>query len=144
MRQFMLTVFAVVTLLPTRAAAQALDPARVVGRWSGNGSFFDADLQRKIGSIPFVIELSTERSGTGRVGQATLSDVRVKPKRREIELRAKLASPVASDPAVAKERLVLIITAVSDSTIEAEFHLKSNFVYDPRLRQGRVTLARVP
>ena len=144
MRQFMLTMFAVATLFPARAAAQALDPARVVGRWSGNGTFFDDDLQRKIGSIPFVIELSPERSGTGRVGQATLSDVRVKPARREIEVRAKLASPVAADPAVAKECLVLIITTVSDSTIQAEFHLKSNFIYDPRLKQGRVTLARVP
>ena len=32
----------------------------------------------------------------------------------------------------------------NDRTAEAEFHLKSNFIYDLTMREGRVTLARAP
>jgi ketosteroid isomerase-like protein len=78
------------------------------------------------------------------VGAAELQDVHVKPMRDYIEVRARLARPVAADPALAKERLVLVVTALSDSTIEAEFHLKTNFVFDLRMRDGRVVLTRVP
>jgi hypothetical protein len=37
--------------------------------------------------------------------------------------------------------LVLVVTALDDGTAEAEFHLKTDFVYDLRMREGRVTLA---
>jgi len=124
--------------------AQPRDPGKLVGRWSGTGTFFNAELRGKVGSLPFVLQVEPDRSGTGRVGGAALKDVRVMPTRRYIEVRAKLARPVAADPAVDKDRLVLVVTALSDSTVEAEFHLKTNFVYDLRMREGRVVLTRVP
>ena len=73
-----------------------------------------------------------------------MQDVRVVPTRDYIEVRARLARPVTADPAVAKDRLVIVITALSDSTVEAEFHLKTNFVYDLRMREGHVVLTRIP
>lgn len=125
-------------------AAQSADPSKLVGRWSGSGTFFSAELQKKVDSLPFVLHIEPDGSGTGRIGEAELRDVRVKPTRDYIEVRAKLARPVASDPALAKDRLVLVVTAVGDSTVEAEFHLKTNFVYDLRMREGRVVLTRTP
>jgi hypothetical protein len=124
--------------------AQNLDPGKLVGGWSGTGTFFNAELQKKVGALPFVFHIAPDRSGTGRVGAAELQDVHVKPTRDYIEVRARLTRPVAADPALAKERLVLVVTALSDSTIEAEFHLKTNFVFDMRMRDGRVVLTRVP
>ena len=143
MNRFALSLLAMV--LPIGAAgAQTRDPAKLVGRWSGQGMFFNAELQKKVDSLPFVIEIGPDRSGSGQVGAATLQDVRVKPTRDYIEVRAKLARPVAADPALAKDRLVLVVTSLSDTTVEAEFHLKTNFVYDLNMREGRVVLTRIP
>ena len=134
-----------VAVVPACAVdAQTRDPGKLVGRWSGTGTFFNAKLQEKVGSLPFVLQVEPGRSGTGSVGEAALQDVRVIPTRHYIEVRAKLARPVASDPSVAKDRLVLVVTTLTDSTVEAEFHLKTNFVYDLRMREGRVVLTRVP
>ena len=124
--------------------AQSVDPSKLVGRWSGSGTFFSADLRQKVDSVPFVLHIEPDRSGTGRMAGVALHGVQMKPTRHHIEVRARLERPIAPDPALAKDRLVLVVTAVTDSTAEAEFHLKTNFIYDLRMREGRVTLARAP
>ena len=124
--------------------AQNLDPRKLTGRWSGNGTFFDTELQKRVGAVPFAFEIAADRSGTGHAGAAEMQDVHVKPAGNYIEVKARLTRPVAADPKLEKDRLVLVVTAVSDSTVEAEFHLKSNFVYDLRMREGRVVLTRAP
>jgi hypothetical protein len=137
-------VLALTTLLPARTTPQPLVSAGLVGRWAGSGTFFNRDLHAKVGPVPFVAEFATESAGTGRVGQAILQDVRVvRSKRDYVEVRAKLSGFIGPDPALAKDRLVLVITKLDATTMQAEIHLKSNFTFDPRMREGRVTLARV-
>ena len=123
--------------------AQRPDPAKLVGRWSGTGTFFSADLRKKVDSIPFELEIDSDRSGKGRVGEVALRDVLVKPSRNYVEIRGRLARPISSDPALAKDRVVFVITALGDSTMNAEFHLKTNVVYDLTMREGRVMLTRM-
>lgn len=144
MKQLLLSFLAMVVVPLCAVDAQTRDASKLVGRWSGNGTFYSAELQRKVDSLPFVLTIEPDRSGSGQVGVAVLQDVRVKPTRDYIEVRAKLARPVAADPALAKDRLVLVVTALSDTTVEAEFHLKTNFIYDLRMREGRVRLSRIP
>ena len=143
MRTHVLPLLALATLFTACSQTQALDP-RLVGRWSGSGSFSSADLQKKVGSLPFVAEFKPDRSATGRVGQATLQDVRMKPTRDHVEVRAKVVGSIGADPALAKDHLVLLVTMLNESTIQAEFHLKSNFTFDPGMREGRVVLTRIP
>ncbi|HEX6048702.1 MAG TPA: hypothetical protein VFZ21_05530 [Gemmatimonadaceae bacterium] len=126
------------------ASAQRPDPGKLFGRWSGTGTFFSADLRKKVDSIPFELEIDPDRAGKGRVGEVLLSDVLVKPNRNYLEVRGRLARPISSDPALDKDRLVLVITELGDSTMNAEFHLKTNFVYDLTMREGRVALTRTP
>ena len=143
MRHSVLSLLAI--LVPFCAVgAQARDASKLVGRWWGSGTFFNADLQKTVDSLPFMLEIEPHRAGSGQVGAASLQDVRVKPTRDYIEVSAKLSRPVAADPALAKDRLVLVVTALNDSTAEAEFHLKSNFIYDLKMREGRVVLTRIP
>ena len=145
MRTIALLLMAFTPLLPARTRSQSPAPARLIGRWAGSGTFFNRDLQAKVGPVPFVAEFKTDSAGTGRIGRATLQDLRVVRSTRDyVEVRAKLSEFIGQDPAVAKNRLVLVITKLDETTIEAEFHLKSNFIYDPRMREGRVTLTRVP
>ena len=144
MTKLVLCLLVVATLVPVRSTAQAPDAARLAGRWSGSGTFSDADVRKKVGSIPFAVEFKADRSVTGRVGNATLQDARMKSARDLIEVRAKLTGSIGADPVLAKDYLVLLVTKVNDSTIRAEFHLKSNLTFDPRMREGRVVLTRVP
>jgi hypothetical protein len=144
-RTIALLLVAFAPLLPPQSETQARVPARLVGRWTGTGTFFDRDLHANVGPISFVAEFESDSTGTGRVGQATLQGMRVVRTTQDyVEVRAKLSAFIGRDPALAKDRLVLVITKLDQTTIQAEFHLKSNFTYDPRMREGRVTLTRTP
>ena len=134
----------VAALVPSDSAAQSLDPTRLIGRWSGSGSFFGADMQRKAGSLAFLLDLRADGTGTGRIGEATLQITGVRPARDRIEVRAKLTGAPGPDPSLAKNHLVLVVTAVDSSRVQAEFHLKSNSIFDPQMREGHVVLTRLP
>jgi len=101
-------------------------------------------MQRKAGSLAFILELKADGTGTGRIGDATCQVVGVKRARDRIEVRARLTGSLGSDPALAKNHLVLVVTAVDDRRMQAEFHLKSNFIFDPQMREGHVVLTRMP
>ena len=143
MNAFVTSLLALVIPVWT-ADAQRPDPGKLIGRWSGTGTFFSADLRKKVDSIPFELEIGSDRLGKGRLGGVALSEVLVKPNRNYVEIRGRLARPISSDPVLAKDRLVLVITGLGDSTMNTEFHLKTNFVYDVTMREGRVVLARIP
>ncbi len=134
-----------ITLLPAcSSASQGPDPARLVGRWSGTGHFFSPELQQQVPSLPFTVAFGADGSGTGRIGEATWQEIRLEEARGLIEVKARLAGRIGTASVLDKSHLILLVTAVSDSTIEGEFHLKSNSVYDPRMREGRVVLTRTP
>lgn len=143
MNAFVTSLLALVIPVWT-ADAQRPDPGKLIGRWSGTGTFFSADLRKKVDSIPFELEIGSDRSGKGRLGGVALSEMLVKPNRNYVEIRGRLARPISSDPVLAKDRLVLVITGLGDSTMNTEFHLKTNFAYDLTMREGRVVLARIP
>ena len=97
MRHSVLSLLAI--LVPFCAVgAQARDASKLVGRWWGSGTFFNADLQKTVDSLPFMLEIEPHRAGSGQVGAASLQDVRVKPTRDYIEVSAKLSRPVMSAP----------------------------------------------
>jgi len=143
MRRIAPLLLAFTTLFPACTTSQAVAPSGLVGHWAGSGTFFNRDLHAKVGPVPFVAEFTTEGAGTGSVGQAMLQDARVVRATRDyVEVRAKLSGFIGQDPALAKDRLILVITKLDATTIQAEFHLKSNFIFDPRMGEGRVTLTR--
>jgi hypothetical protein len=118
-------------------------PSTLVGRWEGVGVFSDSTLQAEAGPVPLTAEIAADGSGSGRMGKATLREVRVGQSRRYVEVRALLDTPVAAHRRLDKDRLVLVITRLDSATAESEFHLKSNFLFDPTMREGRITLKRV-
>jgi hypothetical protein len=74
------------------------------------------------------------------LGEATLQDLRTRTSRDRIEVTARLSSPAS--PTLDKRHVVFVVTSVTDSTITAEFHLKSNGFFDPWMSEGRVQLSR--
>jgi hypothetical protein len=142
MRSAICLLFAL--LVPSGLPAQSAEVASLTGKWAGTGSFFDETLRAKVGPVAFAVEFAANGSATGRVGKATLRSARAEPARDVVEVRGKLDGVIGSDPALAKDHIVLIITKYDAAMIEGEFHLKSNSFFDPFMRDGRVTLRRAP
>src|SRR5689334_12449742 len=101
MTMFTRILVAFAVALPAAAPAQTLDVTKLTGRWQGSGVFFKADLRDRLGSIAFTAEFKADRTGTGRVGGATMQDVHVgAPARRQIEVTATLTGAIGPDPAL--------------------------------------------
>jgi hypothetical protein len=118
------------------------DPIQLSGHWVGTGTFFDKQLAMRVGAIPIAITFDDNNSGSGTIGVASLQGMQVRGRGKNVQVTARLTGPVHSDGALAKQHVVLIVTAISDSTMKAEFHLKSNGFFDPRMREGAMLLRR--
>ena len=127
----------------TSAYGQTLDPARLSGRWTGTGTFFKPELQEKAGPVRMTVEFADGKLVTGEVGGAKAQRAPVKSGRRLLQVTSKLQGVIGAAPELDKDTFVLLITTLSDSTASGEFHLKTNALYDPRMREGRVSLRRV-
>lgn len=135
--------FALAVMMAGGAQAQAPDPVKIVGHWSGSGVLFEKALANRVGPLTVAVTIAEDQTGSGHMSSAALTVTRVRALRDRIEVRADLSGAPVSDPALAKRRLVLVVTSATDSTLMAEFHLKSNYLYDPTMREGRVLLTRV-
>lgn len=142
MKRIGLLYLVCLALLGRSADAQTLDQARLAGRWSGSGVFFNAALQREFGAIPIVLECADDFVVSGRVGLSALQKPRLRKTRGVLEITGELDGVIVAKPELRKDHFILLITTQSDSVMVAEFHLKSNGWFDPRMREGRVVLTR--
>lgn len=129
-------------LLATPAAAQKLAPESASGRWSGTGTFFKSDLAEKTGPIPIVLDIRSGKLVSGTVGAATMAGAPVNSGRSLLQIGAGLTGVVGPAPELAKDHVTFLITAITDTTLKGEFHLKSNRMFDARVREGRFVLKR--
>lgn len=138
MRLWLLASFSVAALASASAASQPARRAPIEGRWVGTGSFFDAQWDAAVGALPCSLSVFADGTGGGRIGPAAFDLLRT----GDQGMIGKLSGPVAPQLA-SKEYVVFVVTAVTDSTLEGEFHLKSNRYYDLRMREGKLSLRRI-
>ena len=132
----------VLALATATANGQTLDASRLTGRWAGEGVFFKSALAEQLGPLPIRLEFSEGRLVSGEVGRAQAGPAKVSSGRRMLQLTSKLKGRIGPAPALDKDTFVLLITALTDSTATAEFHLKTNALFDSRVREGRLSLRR--
>lgn len=143
MYRFAVATLAFVVLSATNAFAQKSDSIMPIGKWSGVGTFFKQNAHEQFGTIPIALESTNGSAVTGKVGGAVLVDGRARKIREVIEITGKLAGAVIAKPGLeTKDRFVLLVTSRGDSSMNAEFHLKSNAWFDARMMEGRVVLRR--
>ena len=130
------------TAIPAVALSQSPDIARLAGCWEGTGNFFKPELADKLGPLDMTLEFKDGRLVTGRVGAATLGAAPLSAGRSMLQLNAKITGRIGAAPELEKDRFVLLVTSLRDSLATGEFHLKSNSIFDPRVREGRVSLTR--
>ncbi len=143
MRTFRRYLSTMLLFLPCGVGSQAAPAVAITGRWAGTGTFFDKSLREKAGPVALDLEFGGNGSATGSVGKARLRDARVRAVRELIELSAALDGAIADNSLLDKDHVVLLVTRRDSLSIDAEFHLKSNRYFDPRMREGHVTLRRV-
>lgn len=122
-------------------AQEARIPDKLVGHWVGEGTFFSEKNRRAFGTVQITLD-TRGGSAIGRVGDASFHDARILTRPDIIEVKAPLLHAADRPPTIDKKCVVFVITAGTDSTLTSEFHLKSNCIFDPVMREGKVTLRR--
>lgn len=136
-------VLALLVPIPARAAGQASTGAIEAGRWNGDARLFHAKTRARTGAIPAELLVSHDGTLSGQVGGAAIPATR--PKRSSatrVEYQVVLEGRVheALDPAL--DHLLVIVTRASGGGIDADFHLKRRFGFDPGMLVGHLDLVR--
>lgn len=133
-----------VSLLFTLSALMtAADPGRLPGRWSGVGRFYNVKFQATFGPLPFDLHIAQDLTLTGTVGGARILPCRPTTNHGRQDFRAELEGAIRPEKAFRKRRLVLMVTKAEGDTLVADFHLKTNFVWDWTMRVGHLEATRM-
>ena len=128
--------------IPAVALSQKPDVGRLTGCWQGTANFFKPELAEKIGPVDLTLEFKDARLISGKVGAATLGAAPVSTSRGTLQLNAKVTGRIGPAPELEKARFILMVTSLKDTLAIGELHLKSNSIFDPRVREARVSLSR--
>lgn len=123
-------------------AAFAQAPTGLPGHWTGMGRFHNVRFQTQFGSLPFDLRIGPDLTLTGTVGGARIQPSRVVTRKDRQDFYAELEGEIRPGKAFRKRRLVLLVTHVEGNRLVADFHLKTNFVWDWTMRQGTLEAAR--
>lgn len=139
-------MFTLVALVvgPAELSAKKVDPAQVVGHWSGQGTFRDLAFQRQHGTLPFELVIGPDHRLSGTVGGAAIQSCSMKKGGGRLAFHALLSGQVRPEQAFRKNHLVLLIIQTQEGWFKAGFQLKSSATFDPTMRQGWVEVAKKP
>jgi hypothetical protein len=126
------------------AQAQAPDPAKLAGHWVGDGRFFNVAFQAEFGHVPFDLRIQSDLTLTGTVGAAQIRPAPPRFERDRVDYYATLQGELRPGSDFRKDHLVLLVTVAEGDKLVADFHLKSNFVWDWTMRPGVVELKGRP
>lgn len=121
----------------------------LIGKWMGEGEFLGKDIAKDIGKVALEFEISKDGAVTGKIGEAKLTETSIHKARYGIEIHGILDAPVKKDKAKKKDHLIILfVTPVKDKdgglVSDANFHLKSNYVWDFTMCVGGVMLKKQP
>jgi hypothetical protein len=123
------------------------NPVFPAGKWIGEGHFLNRELDKNFGSVPFELNIGADHSVTGTAGDAALTRCSIEKSKYGFELRAILNGKLKQDKALSYDHLIVLLVIPDDSTermhaIDAGFHLKRNYFFDPGMRVGGVMLKK--
>lgn len=132
--------------LPAAATQPALQPPpNPIGRWVGDARLFDKALRARATPLPAEIHIDQDLMLNGRIGQALIPTSRpVSATAMRLEYQVLLQGQVKDIAELNQTHLVLIVTRHSDGRLDADFHLKSRFGFDPAMRVGHLDVQRAP
>lgn len=134
-----------------RAAETGSAPtvADVTGKWVGVGKFLGVDIDKEVGTVPIAIEIDKDGKVTGAIADAKLTKTSIAKVRYGFEIHAILDGKLKKDKNVTKDHLIILfVTPKPDKdgalVSDANFHVKSNYVFDLTMLVGGVMLKKQP
>jgi hypothetical protein len=97
---------------------------KVLGKWEGDGNFYNVNLAAEIGSLKFIIEIEDDTTITGSAGDADFYDISIENDVNEIEIFAKLKSKVKKTHDLDKDHII-VMGHLKEDKIVGTFHLKT-------------------
>ncbi|MDH3323218.1 MAG: hypothetical protein OEM04_09525 [Flavobacteriaceae bacterium] len=121
----------------------------LIGKWTGEGNFLDVKLNYEIGKVIIEMEIKEDHTIVGRIGDAKLVDTNIRKANFGFTIRGKLDSKFKKDSDLEKDHLIILLVLPEkdrekSTTSSANFHLKSNYIYDSSMRVGGVLLTKTP
>jgi len=87
----------------------------LIGKWTGEGRFLDVAVDKDLGKVPLEVEINKDKTVTGRLGDAMLTQTSIKKARCGFEIHGILDSRVKRNKAEKKDHLIiLLVTPVKD------------------------------
>ena len=136
--------FAALLALSGFARAQTPSSSGAFGHWRGDARLFHAKTRARTGPIPVDLHLAADGTLSGTVGDALMP--RTAPKSRtdsraEYQLVVSGSIHPVLDPAA--RHMVVIVTLEGVSGLDADFHIKRRFGFDPGMLAGHFDVSRV-
>lgn len=127
-----------------RAEPIGFSQASITGQWVGDARLFDKII--RVQATPLATELRIDENlilsgniGVAKIQNASPASVSAK----QVVYRALLSGPVKDIAQLSKKtHLIVIITCHTGDLLDADFHLKSRFGFDPTMRVGHMDVVR--
>ncbi|MGI9530473.1 hypothetical protein [Lutimonas sp.] len=120
----------------------------LLGDWEGVGGFLDIKTAKQMGDISLKIHIDENNQITGSIGDAKINGMKLTEANYGYEIRGVLDAKVKEGVDFEKDHLIILLVLPKEQdrfteTIDANFHLKSNFVFDFGMRVGGVYLTKM-
>ncbi len=119
----------------------------LVGVWEGEGILLDTDVTEKMGKIPIRITIESDEKIELSIGNTFVIDPKIKKAGFGFEIFGLLDSEINDDIPLNKSHLIILLVIPKDGSDEinyslADFHLKTNYMFDFSMRVGGVHLKK--
>jgi len=119
----------------------------LIGKWTGEGKFLDVNFDKEFGKVMIEIEIREDNTIIGKIGEAQINSTSIVEAKYGFEIRGILNSKLKNDKDFNKNRLVILLVLPDENRedvtrSDANFHLKSNFIFDINMRVGGVILTK--
>ena len=121
----------------------------LIGKWKGIGSFLNIDFNKDFGTVNFDIDINSDYSITGKLGDAVLTKTTIEKTNYGFNIKGKLDSKLKENKDFNKKHVIILLVIPKEHNmdvqrIDANFHIKSNYFFDISMRVGGVILIKEP
>jgi hypothetical protein len=119
----------------------------LIGKWTGEGIFFDMDINKEVGPIKIEIEIKEDNSILGKIGEAQLINTNIAEAKYGFDIKGELDSELKKGTDLNKDHLIILFVIPEENRqdvtkSDSNFHLKSNYTFDFSMRVGGVILTK--
>ena len=119
----------------------------LIGEWSGVGGFMHVDFAKSMGEVPVEIILAADYKISAKIGEAHLTKIEIAKANYGIVLRGVLDAKIKETIDFDKDHVIFLLVLQNENpqnleVIDANFHVKSNYIFDFDMRVGGVMLRK--